>query len=259
MIDETNLREIEARDQKAGIFRPRILFRRVIGPWGMVEITHGPILIAITLVVVFYAIGRDIEIGLMIAAAMFLAVVIHEFGHAITARLMGKAVLQIRLSALSGHCTATDVTTRRERLLFSAGGVLANTLAAVLILLVAALCLLLDPVLQKEPRVALQSPLYRWFIIGFCFNLVMVVMNALPSWGSDGMSLLHATLSGRLPEPMLLRICGGLALITGAVGLLATVVLFRLGYYVPVLMPIGNAWQVLRTGNIPILPQPSPA
>lgn len=257
MFSQSQRNEFNSPEPKASLFRPRIIAKRDLGDWGCLELTQGP-LINIGLILVVFALIDSLQMGLAVAVIFFSALVLHEFGHAAAARLLGKPVATIRIGGLGGYCVANSITRARDRLLFALGGVIAN-----FVLGIASLAFMVAMIIRAggDTQALLAQPVFLWSSIAVCANAYFVVVNLLPAWGHDGTTCLHVVLLRVTTEATATRICAGAALVTTAFGAAVTFWIYtQFGVIIPLILPFGNAWQVLRGGGaLPTPPQASPA
>jgi Zn-dependent protease len=113
---------------------------------------------------------------LYITLALTLLLLVHELGHALVARVYSVPIAGILISAYGGVCVVAEwPNTRGKRLLFIAGGVLAQ-----FALLVAATSVLL---LVGAPA-SLWATCFAFVFVGL--NAAYIAFNILPLRGNDG-------------------------------------------------------------------------
>ncbi len=138
---------------------------------------------------------------------IFCLVVLHEYGHALTARHFGIRTLHITLYPIGGVAMLQGMPKRpREQLLVALAGPAVNFALAGL--LAAAMAALGAPVLSwnelgEDPRSLLSALLLA--------NLVMGSFNLLPALPMDGGRVLRALLAMRMGPAAATRIAAGVA------------------------------------------------
>jgi Zn-dependent protease/predicted transcriptional regulator len=153
-------------------------------------------------------------LGLIAAAGLFLGVVLHELGHAITARAYGAKVRSITLWFLGGVAHFEDIPRQRgaEAVIAIVGPIVSLALAA--------LCwvgLWLTPPNAPGTRFVLAY-------LGY-MNVVLAIFNMIPALPLDGGRVLRSLLAMWLPFVRATQIASwiskGFALLIGIVGLLS--------------------------------------
>ena len=131
---------------------------------------------SVLLVVALFAVGAFSDP--LIASALFISVLalilIHELGHAWVARRLGLEVTAIHFSLLHGRCTHETAEYEWDEVRVAWGGVLAQLLVAIPLLVISAQWRSLPEVF--EPVV---------IILGY-FSLLTAAFNLLPAPGLDG-------------------------------------------------------------------------
>lgn len=144
-----------------------------------------------------------------VAAVIFLLfffVLVHEFGHALTAKAFGRPTEKILLFPLGGGAYIREQpASLGAEILVYFGGPLANVLLSLLLLP----ALLIDSdrwlLLQQyvQPSRNLISPALWWeelLCLSIVVNLVLAVINLLPAYPLDGGRILQAVLRKPLGE-----------------------------------------------------------
>ena len=134
--------------------------------------------------------------GTLLILAVFTTVVLHEFGHALTARRFGIRTKDITLLPIGGIARLERMPDKpREQLLVSAAGPAVNVLIA--IVLFGVLRFTHGPVAFEGVRNASGSFLTQLMWI----NVSLAVFNLLPGYPMDGGRILRALLAMRMaPE-----------------------------------------------------------
>jgi Zn-dependent protease len=163
---------------------------------------------------------------LLLVAAVFACVVLHEMGHALTARRFGIGTRDVTLYPIGGVARLERMSKKpSEELLIALAG------PAVNVAIVAALSPLVVPailggVLHAATLSATEGPL----VLGMAFlgcvwllNLVMVAFNLLPTFPMDGGRVLRALLAMKLGHLRATEIASAVGLVMaglmGAVGI----------------------------------------
>ncbi len=128
--------------------------------------------------------GLSIEMGLMWMMALLIAIVLHELGHGLAAKVQGAFGITITLWAMGGLCSSTrDPLPRRELIILAAG-------PAVSLLLWWVSGLALTLVANAPPGafggLALQTKLATFLYISQHLNMLLFVFNILPIFPLDG-------------------------------------------------------------------------
>jgi len=117
--------------------------------------------------------------GFIVVLMAFLTVIlVHESGHAVTARLLGMQGISITLSAFGGYCSYAGDRRPRTELPISLSGPIANLLTAGILWLLAA---------YGGLSLARFDPLlHSFFQALFAFSLILGIFNLLPIYPLDG-------------------------------------------------------------------------
>jgi Zn-dependent protease len=196
---------------------------------------HGTFLILLAWVGVSHYLERhrwsDAVAGIVFILALFAIVVLHEMGHALTARRYGIRTRDITLLPIGGvaRLERAPDDPRQELLVALAGPAVNFALAAVLFMLVPSLTSVrtLDEV--QEAGTGFLARL-AWVNVG------LATFNLLPAFPMDGGRVLRAVLAMRMDyvraTEIAARIGHGLALMLGLVGLLSNPFLIFIALFV---------------------------
>jgi Zn-dependent protease len=115
------------------------------------------------------------------AVAVATVVLVHEAGHVLVARLLSIEVHGVYLAATGGCCVAGEAGHELHELLYSAGGLLAQTL------------FLAGTALGLLNGGSAMLPMASHAVAVFtAVNALLLTVNAWPAGGSDGARVLHA-------------------------------------------------------------------
>lgn len=125
--------------------------------------------------------------------SIFLCVLLHEFGHALTGKRYGVTTDQIILLPIGGMANMQKIPENpKQELIIAVAGPLVNVVIAGLI----ALFLPLKDIAERGERVLLETPsAENFFLLLFAINVVLVVFNAIPAFPMDGGRVLRALLA----------------------------------------------------------------
>ena len=156
--------------------------------------------------------------GVLFILAVFLCVLLHEFGHALAARRYGIATRDITLLPIGGVARLERMPEDpRQELVVAAAGPAVNVVIAALLLALLVATASLQPV--QDLGVARGSMLERLMLV----NIWLIVFNLIPAFPMDGGRMLRATLATRLSYARATQIAAGVgqavALVFGFVGL----------------------------------------
>lgn len=129
---------------------------------------------------------------LLVIAALFVCVVLHELGHALTAREFGIPTHRIVLSPLGGIAQLERISQKPwEEFCIAIAGPLVNVMIAALlgIMMLAGYFVFAD---------AMQTMMWEFLSVLLGLNVIMVVFNMLPAFPMDGGRVLRAMLAGAL-------------------------------------------------------------
>jgi Zn-dependent protease len=135
------------------------------------------------------------SVGLVLA--MFICVVLHEFGHVLTARAFGIGTRDVTLLPIGGVARLERMTEKPgEEILIAIAGPAVNVAIAVILGIFLFFGLIFDQQLLQEPSLPVQFLLW---LMGM--NIIMVLFNMIPAFPMDGGRVFRALLAiplGRL-------------------------------------------------------------
>ncbi len=137
--------------------------------------------------------GEPLKAFASFALALFLTILLHEFGHACAAHRQGGGAERIILWPLGGLAICESPQNPRARFWVSAGGPLVNLGLG---LLVTGLCLVLGlDFLPFSGEPVFWQRLLQYL---FLWNFVLLIVNLLPCYPLDGGQILHSLLWHRM-------------------------------------------------------------
>lgn len=157
------------------------------------------------MLVFFYLISTTIASGIgegvmtfLFINAVFVCILLHEFGHAIAAARYGIKTADITIFAFGGLARLTKATAvAKQELVIAVAGPLVNV--AIAAILGALMVVGLAPTAFSGPPTAEAIPLTFWDML-LAANLFLVVFNMLPAFPMDGGRILRSLLSMRLGQ-----------------------------------------------------------
>lgn len=169
--------------------------------------------------------------GILFIILLFVCVVLHEYGHALTARRFGIKTRDITLYPIGGVARLERMTDKPiQEFWVALAGPAVNIIIAVLL----AVWLILSGTLASLAELSLTT---GSFIERLMFvNLSLVLFNLIPAFPMDGGRVLRALLAMRLEYTRATQIAAtigqGLALLFGIIGLLSNPSLLFIAFFV---------------------------
>ena len=168
--------------------------------------------------------------NLMFIVALFLCVLLHEFGHILTARAFGIPTPDVTLLPIGGVASLERMPEKpSQELLVAIAGPAVNLVIAMLLIGVAGATMPTDVVSIDDTHVGLVARL------AFA-NVFLAVFNMIPAFPMDGGRVLHAVLAMRMGPKAAMRIAArigqGLAFLFGFLGLFGNPMLLFIAVFI---------------------------
>lgn len=142
---------------------------------------------------------------------LFLCVVLHELGHALTAKKFNINTQKIMLLPIGGVATLEKMPDKpRQELLVALAGPAVNVIIAILLAMIVPVksYFNFDAVVLEE---VLYEPTFQNFLFYlFIANVMLVIFNLIPAFPMDGGRVLRALLSFRLGRVEATKIASGI-------------------------------------------------
>lgn len=156
---------------------------------------------------------------LLLVASLFTCVLLHEYGHALTARKFGIGTADITLLPIGGVARLERMPSNpRQELLVALAGPAVNVVLAAIIYLIT---LVMKIPLPGNPSNLLEGGIL-WNLLRM--NLFMIGFNMLPAFPMDGGRVLRAALAMKMPRVKATRVAAtigqGMAVLFVLFGLL---------------------------------------
>ena len=173
--------------------------------WRIATIAGIPVLLHWTLglFVMFlvwfaYQWSHEIQVGYFISfiACLFLCILLHEFGHSLTAKRFGVRTKDIILSPIGGLARLENIPDNPiQELKITINGPMVNlAIAGSLALLIYILGLSYDPGLQENPKIYKEN----FLALLMYMNIGVFMFNLIPAFPMDGGRILRSLLSTRI-------------------------------------------------------------
>jgi Zn-dependent protease len=131
--------------------------------------------------------------GVAFIVAIFICVVLHEFGHALAARRYGIKTPDITLLPIGGLARLERMPEEpRQELVIAVAGPLVNVVIAAIILIA------LGGTVGAEQMIQVEDPRVNFLVRLAGVNIFLVLFNMIPAFPMDGGRVLRALLSIRL-------------------------------------------------------------
>ncbi|MBN2044234.1 MAG: site-2 protease family protein [Anaerolineales bacterium] len=203
--------------------------------WGIDVFLHATFFVMIVWLGISYWIqGNNIVTaltGVGFILALFGSVVLHEYGHALTARRFGVETKNITLYPIGGVASLERIPEKpKQELLVALAGPAVNLVISLVILL----GLLFTSSLQPLTGLGiLEGSFFQRLMIA---NLTLVGFNLIPAFPMDGGRVLRALLAMRLEYTAATQIAAsvgqGLAFVFGLIGLFSNPFLVFIAFFV---------------------------
>lgn len=169
---------------------------------------------------------RAVLQGMAFVLTLFGCVVLHEFGHALTARRFGIRTRRITLWPIGGVASMERMPDDpKQEILVAIAGPMVNIVIALLLWLLLGASGYQPPPLEQDPTLLFRDGgafLYNIMVI----NVVLAVFNLLPAFPMDGGRVLRASLALAMPHHEATRRAAGIGQ-TLALGLFVLGILYN--------------------------------
>jgi Zn-dependent protease len=207
-----------------------------IGTFAGIDVyMHATFLIIIAFVAYSYWLQEptlnSVASGVGFILALFACVLLHEYGHALTARRYGIKTRDITLLPIGGLARLEKMPDNpREELWVALAGPAVNVVIGAILFVVLQITNSLAPLAEME--VATGSFLGRLMVV----NFFLVGFNLIPAFPMDGGRVLRALLAMRLEYTRATQIAAslgqGLAILFGFIGLFSNPTLLFIAFFV---------------------------
>jgi Zn-dependent protease len=168
---------------------------------------------------------------------IFICVVLHEFGHALTARKYGIGTRSITLLPIGGVASLNKIPENPiEELMIAIAGPVVNVLIALILLFFVSVDAYagMDPETLQEELGTITSQNFLFYLL--IANTVLVLFNMIPAFPMDGGRVFRSVLSMRMGRVEATRIATGLgkfmALLFFLYGLFYSVILVVIAVFI---------------------------
>ncbi|MDJ0646552.1 MAG: site-2 protease family protein [Flavobacteriaceae bacterium] len=139
---------------------------------------------------------NSIAYNIVFILAVFFCVVLHELGHALTAKRFGITTKKITLLPIGGVASLERIPENpKEELLVAVAGPLVNVIIALLLFFIAPvqeiMGLTMTEIFESLDSLTLQNFLFFLFVV----NVGLVLFNLIPAFPMDGGRMLRAVLA----------------------------------------------------------------
>lgn len=186
------------------------------------------VFILVYIFIVYYQLEQDPQQGLMgvlLVLALFVCVILHELGHALTAKKYGITTRSITLLPIGGLARMEKFPEKpKQEFWVAIAGPLVNiAIAIVIYLLMYATGTIPELTEEPEAMVDLTGSMF-WFSL-LVANVVLAVFNFIPAFPMDGGRILRALLLYKFNREKATKIAAG-------IGQILAIVFFFAGFYV---------------------------
>lgn len=149
------------------------------------------------------------QVGVALFVLVFLAVLLHEYGHVMAARFTGGGADEIILSPLGGLAMAQPGPKTSAQILTAAAGPLVNLVLCAALFpgfyAPEAVGVALNPLMLPINKLNADRLLGDLALLAFSASYFLLVINVLPIIPFDGGQILHAALASRYPPDVVFR------------------------------------------------------
>ncbi len=149
--------------------------------------------------------------NMALVVVLFFCVVLHELGHALTAKKFGINTKQITLLPIGGVASLEKIPEKpTQELLVALAGPAVNVLIAIVLLLFIPLQSYLSLDVEALNRLINAPDIQSFLFFLFVANVMLVVFNMIPAFPMDGGRVFRALLTFRLGRVKATEIAAGL-------------------------------------------------
>lgn len=153
--------------------------------------------------------------------AVFLCVVLHEFGHALTAKRFGITTKKITLLPIGGMASFDKIPeSPKEELLIVVAGPLVNVAIAILLFFSVPVRELFEISFADAYSIFTSFTLQNFLFYLFIVNVALVLFNLIPAFPMDGGRILRALLALKINRVKATQIAAGIGQFIAAIFLL---------------------------------------
>lgn len=141
----------------------------------------------------------DVGWHFLFVFALFFCVILHEFGHALTAKRFGVGTRSITLLPIGGLASLKEMPDNpKQEFLIAIAGPLVNVVIALLLYPIASLETYIgqDPEVLQEQLSSITANNFLFYL--FFINIALVLFNMIPAFPMDGGRVFRALLSMKL-------------------------------------------------------------
>ncbi len=174
----------------------------------------------------------DLVWNFVFIIALFICVVLHEFGHALAARKYGVGTRNITLLPIGGVANLKEMPENpKEEFIIAIAGPLVNVVIALLLWFIVPVdqFMIDDPEMLEEQLSGITANNFLFYLLAV--NVALVVFNMIPAFPMDGGRVFRAILSTRMSRVQATKAATGL-------GKLLALVFFLFGLFSNIILAV---------------------